>query len=354
MRIKTITAETMPEALSLIRTQLGPEALILETRKVTRNGKPTLEITAAINEDNLAPAQPTKGPRPASPTTSPPEPNALPNLLTTTLTSHGLPENVSGPLLTALPGLKAAGFTEAESLAMLLGKQLTVRTQAEIMATSGVHIFIGPHGAGKTTLISKLAIQARQHGRKIGLLSLDDQKIGGFEPLAIAAEIMGDSAHLITNSTSLHAAAAQLGARSLLLLDTPGINPFAPTTLASLHTRLAKLGLPASAAPATHLVMPANLNPADMQTLPVTCHRFGLTSLAFTKLDCTTRYGAIVATAAASGLPIGLASHSPDLAAAPLSLSTQWLSEALTQLPAHPWEFTADWSTSLTPAEPHR
>ncbi|NBV54924.1 MAG: hypothetical protein EBR79_04330, partial [Proteobacteria bacterium] len=51
MRIKTITAESMEKALHLIRSQLGPEALILSTRKVPgKNGQTTLEITAAINE----------------------------------------------------------------------------------------------------------------------------------------------------------------------------------------------------------------------------------------------------------------------------------------------------------------
>ncbi len=355
MRIKTITAETMAEALAIIRTQLGPEALILNTRKIMRNGKPSLEITAALNDDP-PPPRPVPAPAPANlsanhshnafPSTPKPP---LPTLLSSTLHSHGLPEHLCQPLLTALPGMKAAGFTESESLAMLLGKQLAVKTPTDLLSSAGIHIFIGPHGAGKTTLVAKLGIQARRQGRNVGLLSLDDQKIGGFEPLAIAAEVMGDHAHLVTGAGGLHAAAAELGPRHLLLIDTPGINPFATATLVALQRKLAVLNLPAGTSWATHLVLPANVNAEDMQALPVACHRFSLSSLIFTKLDCTTRYGSVVATAVGSGLPMGLATHAPDMATPPLPLTAQWLAEALTQLPVHPWEFATETNATLAP-----
>ncbi len=336
MRIRTLTADKMTDALRLIREQLGPEALILETRKVQRNGRETLEITAAVNE--AEPAPPARMPQPAAPVNT--AEKTLPSLLNSTLQAHGVPEDLGQTLATALPGLKAAGFTESEALAMLLGKQLRFLSAAEALPTGTAHVFVGPHGAGKTTLVAKLAWQAKQRGQRLGLLSLDDQKVGGFEPLAIAAEIFGTHAYLIAGPDDLRTAAASLakhGTREGLLLDTAGLNPFAPRAVALLQQRLQGLGLPLQ----VHLVVPANLNAADMAMLPVACQPLAPQSLIFTKLDCTTRYGALVATAAASGLPLGLATHAADMATPPLVLNASWLAEALLELPKQPWEYAS-------------
>jgi flagellar biosynthesis GTPase FlhF len=261
-------------------------------------------------------------------------------LLESTLEAHNVPAALIHTLHTALPGLQAAGFQPSEALAMLLGKQVKFLTPPEVLPNGTAQVFVGPHGAGKTTLVAKLAWQAKQRGRRLGLLSLDDQKVGGFEPLAIAAEIFGTHAALITNQADLRAAALRLAdgaAREGLLLDTAGLNPFAPKAVSSLKQRLTELGLPTQ----VHLVIPANLNAADMAMLPVACHMLAPQSLIFTKLDCTTRYGALVATAAASGLPLGLATHAADMATPPLALTPTWLAEALLELPKQPWEFAA-------------
>jgi flagellar biosynthesis protein FlhF len=335
MRIKTLTADKMTDALKLIREQLGPEALILETRKVHRNGQETLEVTAAVNEPEPLP----RAQQPAVRTSQPqPEAKALPSLVASTLEAHGLPPELVATLATALPGLKTAGFTESEALAMLLGKQLRFLSPTEALPSGAAHVFVGPHGAGKTTLVAKLALQAKQRGQRLGLLSLDDQKIGGFEPLAIAAEIFGTEAYLIADQDDLRQAASKLakvGAREGLLLDTAGLNPFAPKAVVGLKQRLQALGIPAQ----VHLVLPANLNAADMAMLPVACHALAPQSLIFTKLDCTTRYGALIATAAGSSLPLGLATHAADMATPPLALNATWLAEALLELPKQPWEY---------------
>lgn len=337
MRIRTLTADKMEDALRLIREELGPEALILGTRKVPgANGKPTLEITAAVNEPE--PATRALESSPALPAAiSPPRPPATRPGLEGVLEAHGTSAEITTRISTALPGLTGAGFAPEEALEMLLGKLLPFRSPAELLMPGKAHLFLGPHGAGKTTLISKLAIQAKKQGKTVGLLSLDDQKIGGFEPLAIAAEIMGETAHLLSSRADLRAAAAQLGPRHLLLIDTAGINPYQPQNLTKLGQRLEDLGLPTL----NHLVIPASLNAADMAALPVACHRFGLHSLAFTKLDGTTRYGALLSTAAGSGLPVGLAGHSADMATPPLAFTAGWLASALATQPRQPWELAA-------------
>lgn len=334
MRIKTLTAPKMEDALRLIREQLGPEALILSTRKVKNAaGEQTLEITAAVADDSSTSksAEAVQDHAPA------PRAKPVPTLFTSTLEAHGLPHALIAKITAALPGLLGAGFTQAEGLDMLLSKLLKFKTPNDLLIPGKAHLFLGPHGAGKTTLIAKLAIHSKKQGRTVGILSLDDQKIGGFEPLAIASEIMGESAHLITSPADLKNAGKSLGPRHLLLIDSAGLNPYEPATLTRLQQKLAELNIPALA----HLVLPAPLNAPDMAALPVACHRFNLSSLIFTKLDSTSRYGALLATAESSGLPLGIATHSADMATPPLTLTPQWLAEALAQLPHQPWEFAS-------------
>ncbi len=338
MRIRTLTAPTMADALTIIRQELGPEALILSTRKVAgADGKPTLEITAAVNEPEPAskPADttPSHRPAPANPHRPPSDDTSLSGILR----HHGVSDALITKLAAALPGLQSAGFAAPEALEMLLSKMATFTPAAEALKPGQAHLFIGPPGAGKTTLVAKLAVQAKQNGRKVGILSLDDQKLGGFEPLAITAETLDDTAHLLTGPAALKTAAQTLGPRHLLLIDTPALNPYQPQAFTQLKQKLDNLGVPVI----THLVIPADLNADDMALLPVATHRFNPSSIIATRLDCTTRYGALLNTAAASSLPLGLASHSASVAAAPLGLTPQWLAQALGTLPRQPWEFTS-------------
>ena len=345
MRIKTITAENMPEALRIIRDQLGPEALILGTRKVKNsNGQPTLEITAAVTDepDTPIPTPPAlaavlAGIKPAAPpavTPQPaqPAPHQQADQLIQTLGAHSIPADLSERLLTALPALRQAGFTEAEGLDMLLTKLLPLKPLAELLPKGRVHVFVGPTGAGKTTLISKLAVQARQTGTSIGLMSLDDQKIAGFEPWAIAAEAMGEQAYLVSHPEDLTAAAQSLGPRQWVFIDTPGLSPYDRRGMLSLRKRLQALGLPVTA----HLVVPANLHGSSMALLPLAFQPFRPQSIIFTRLDETAHFGPLVATLAGHGIAGGLATDTPSISQPALPLTGRWLAEALTSAPRQP------------------
>lgn len=339
MRIRTLTAPKMADALTIIRQELGPEALILSTRKVLNaQGEQTLEITAAVNEPEPQ-SQPVTDLAPPARHTTPTHhaPHADKSDLTSILRQHGVSEGLIAKLTAALPGLQSAGFSAPEALEMLLSKLATFTPAAEALKPGQAHLFIGPPGGGKTTFVSKLAVQTHQNGRSVGILSLDDQKLAGFEPLAITAESLGDTAHLLTGPSSLKTAAQALGPRHLLLIDSPALNPYQPQAFTQLKQRLESLGVPVIC----HLVIPADLNADDMALLPVATHRFSPTSLIITRLDCTTRYGAVLNTAVASGLPLGLASHSGTITTPPLNLTPQWLAQALGTLPRQPWEFTS-------------
>ncbi len=68
MRIKKYVADTMPEALKLVKAELGPQAVILNTRTVRKSGalglrgKGQVEVTAAVDKDRSGRKQPSGKP----------------------------------------------------------------------------------------------------------------------------------------------------------------------------------------------------------------------------------------------------------------------------------------------------
>lgn len=341
MRIKTLTAPHMADAVKMIRDQLGAEALILSTRKVQgADGKPTLEITAAVEEPDLpSPSQelvPAKViealERKASPAN-----RLLPEAsksIGTTLRAHGVGADLVGRIEDAATGLRASGFSDSDALEMLLGKLLSFKTMADAIIRGHAHVLVGPPGAGKTTLVAKLAIQAKRMGLTVGVMSLDDQKIGGFEPLRVTADVLGDVAHLIRGPEDLAKAAKALGPKHILLIDTPGLTPARRNEVAQFRLRLESLRIPY----VSHLVLPAPYNADDMQALPIAFAAYAPTTLMASRLDETTRLGAVATTASAHRLPLALGSDGPDYAQAPVAISARWLAEHLARMPQQLWE----------------
>src|SRR5271163_5022720 len=57
MQVKKFEAPTLQEALDTVKRELGPEAIILQTKKYKRGfglmSKPSVEVTAAISERSI-------------------------------------------------------------------------------------------------------------------------------------------------------------------------------------------------------------------------------------------------------------------------------------------------------------
>lgn len=348
MRLRTFTAPKMEDALRLIRTQLGPEALILSTRKVTsKEGHPSLEITAALPDDT--PPEPAK--HAALPNFA--QPALMTPLAATngaiagessvlgTLQVHGVATQVVAKLHTALPGLQAAGFGTTEALEMLLGKLLTLHLPPALLPAGTWHVLLGPPGGGKSTLLCQLAGQFGSHGQPVGLISLDNQTLGGQEALSATAEILGLPYLSTPTPAQLQSARAAAPAHTVWLIDTPGLTPYQPQTLARVQQQLAALQPAIGTTVHAHLVAPASLHPNELALLPSALQRFTLHSLCLTQLDATSHFGGPLNVAVQHGLPLGLASHSPSPAATPLTLTARWLAEALLNPPRSQWEFPA-------------
>lgn len=330
MRIREFTAPTMQDALKLIKTELGKDAVILSTRKVKgMHGEPTLHITAAVEASEAPPA-------PAASFSAQPVSAALPVApnLKETLAAHGVQSDTINRILKAAEALGETGFSAADTLEMVLGKSIQFTVPATALKKGQAHVFVGPTGAGKTTTIAKLALQLKKQGHSVGLVSLDHQKIGGFEPLDIIADVLADQAHLVRGKDDLKAAAQSLGKRNFILIDTPGMGAYDKPRIAALKKQLEALGL----ATTTHLVLPATHNMQELPAYPMAFAPLNPQHIIFTKMDETALWGNIVNTSTAGGLQVCHVADSPEIDSPFLNLDAKLLAAQLATPPTYLWE----------------
>ncbi len=269
MNMKKFVANTSREALRLVRTELGEDAVILSNRKVDGGveivalaGAEFAELTQEHQQP--APVQPAPvqraqasavRPSPQSPVPSPQSPQLdQQGMLREIKSMHNMIQEQIAYLSWAnmqqrdpkrtrmLRDLLNAGFSPALSRSLLdkmpanagfswvhqmLGHNLRIATaQENVVVRGGVVALIGPTGVGKTTTTAKLAARAvvRYGADKVALLTTDSYRIGAHEQLRIYGKILGVAVHVVRDTADLRLTLSGLKHKHLVLIDTLGMS----------------------------------------------------------------------------------------------------------------------------------
>jgi len=339
----------MAEALEQIKRQFGRQAVILNTRTVTRGGlwslggKSYVEITAARTMSDL-PATPgcgrlthsTDGPRRAegaARTMSPPpqvadqknadallaEVSSLRSLIgdlvreTRQVSTANLPEELRGTyrqlienavgeeiaqqlVASAREKLDPSQLRDPEKLrrhiARAIEGMLPVAGPIAALRTGGptTIALVGPTGVGKTTTIAKLAANLclREH-RKVGLITIDTYRIAAVDQLRTYAEIIDVPLSVVTTPNELKDALAGMRQLDVVLIDTAGRSQRDQAKIEELRQFFDVIR-----PDEVHLVLSSTCGPA---VLAQTTERFrgvGFDRVIFTKLDEAVGFGVIL------------------------------------------------------------
>lgn len=259
MKIRRFTARDTREALQEIRQVLGPDAVILETRRVESG----VEVAAAV--DDPEPTQPCAAFTVAEAATPPPaetsraapamppgdiarlqdEVRVLRGLLeselarltwdqkvrrdaTTTgvvrnLARLGLTSDVTETIVRELGDAVNPSTTWSAPLSKLV--QSIPTSESDLIAGGGVFALVGPTGVGKTTTIAKLAARyaLRASPQDIALVTTDTYRLAAREQLETFGQILGAPVYQATSGEHLHEILNALGGRRLVLIDTAGM-----------------------------------------------------------------------------------------------------------------------------------
>ncbi len=224
---------------------------------------------------------------------------------------------------TALRGQDAAAIGAAVLKRVLAGAEGSLDTNKTETGNPSVIVMIGVNGSGKTTTSAKLAWKLKEDGKSVTLAACDTFRAAAVEQLKtwatrldleiVASHTGADSASVAFDAWQ----AAKSRGRDFLIVDTAG----RLHTKSNLMEELAKIRRvlqknDATAPQHRWLVVDGSLGSNSIEQAKVFHKSFGLTGLVVTKLDGTSRGGALVGIYRQLKLPIyflGLGEKAEDL-----------------------------------------
>jgi flagellar biosynthesis protein FlhF len=144
------------------------------------------------------------------------------------LAQLGITQDLSNSLARKIPDNLT--FSAARRWALATIARTVQVTGDRWLETGGRVAFAGPAGAGKTTLIAKLAARwVLRHGpRRVALVSADAVRIGAHEQMHMLGRLLGVTAHTVYDVAELPELLDALSGQQLVLIDTAGASPRDP------------------------------------------------------------------------------------------------------------------------------
>jgi flagellar biosynthesis protein FlhF len=349
MRLKSFFANTIEEAIRLARRELGPEAMLVNSKRtgVEAQHLGFYEVVVCGEGPETGPKDPAKGSAGAPPERSQDSWRSGARSTAASLPVDKLSQDVSElkqrmeklalTLARSGDGMASVAFhpelsrafttlTDAEldtELAYdVVGKlappipegglraELTklVSVDAELGspgAPGRVVALVGPPGSGKTSALVKLAVQYGLSARKrVQVLTTDTYRIAAAEELRSYAAILGIGCQVVETAAALTQALDEFRQKDLILVDTPGLCRSEMEASEDLARVLATHpGID------THLVLPASMRAADLGRVSEQYSVFHPRKLMFTRLDETETFGPVLSRSIRMGLPVSFFSR---------------------------------------------
>ena len=168
-----------------------------------------------------------------------------------------------------------------------------------------VAAFVGPTGVGKTTTIAKLAAcLSFSREMKVGLISIDNYRIGAFEQLKAYAGIMGLPCVPAFSRQDLACALDRMKSMDLVLIDTAGHSHYDKAKIDEI-LELIRNDFQIS----VHLTLSVTSEFINIKEATSAFSVFNPDTYVFTKIDETKRCGKILDQVADHDLPVSLVTN---------------------------------------------
>ena len=286
MESKTFEAPTLEEAITAVKRELGPDAVILETKhKKSAFGllnKTSVEVKATV----AMKASPLASSRVIS------RKSELEDYLATLLSRlirSGISEKNTKLIADGLIPFFKDGQLRSESeilskmserirsfvkVAPSLSERLTLGKNPKVVT------FVGPTGVGKTTTLAKVAADVlRTRKTRVILATMDTYKVGAVEHLESYAKFLGLPFAVCRTPHEALDLVGRLRPNDLLFLDTLGAGPRENVKLSEMSFLFSQIEAE------THLCVSVTTKERDMKDIVSRFSLFHPSYLLATKLD---------------------------------------------------------------------
>jgi len=336
MKIKQYLGLDMRDALRQIRAELGPDAVILATRRLGQG----VEVSAASDAaaQSLQPAAAAvaalpgaapNGAAAAEQLSMSEELRTLRQLLErqlaalawndytrreplraqalTQLTALGVARDIALQVVDSLPAGISGEAAQQQHLDVLA--QRIVVCEAPAMAGGAVAL-LGAAGAGKTSMLAKLALRwLLEHGADgLTIVTIDDEHIGAADQARSLGRLLGVPSFRFANGAEFAAAAPRFSGQELVLIDTPALAA-APEVATELRAALDGGPL----AVQRMLLLPASAQSGVLGEMLRRAAPLDAACCAITRCDEAVSLGGVLSTLIRSGLPVAYLSDGPRI-----------------------------------------
>ncbi|MFH1805549.1 MAG: GTP-binding protein [Pseudomonadota bacterium] len=276
MHLKTFTAATMTEAMSLVKEHMGPDAIIVSTQDIPGSG---VRLTAALDRDpendftsDLATSAPLRA--------------DFLEYATNALIRHNLPERLRLRLCDLMGREKKA--TSAQQLLATALDEIFDFAPLPEKNTPRALAFVGIPGCGKTLTVARTAARAVMKKRKVAVLTTDCKRAGGIAQLEAFTKILKINLGVIKSPADFLPRIEAVRDADIVLVDTASSNPFVASEMALLKSYL-------SAAPCEPVLVCAAGGDAD-ETADIASAfaDCGSSRMVLTRLDVASRLGGVL------------------------------------------------------------
>jgi flagellar biosynthesis protein FlhF len=224
-----------------------------------------------------------------------------------------------------LDGREPAGVT-TEVVQSELAKQLADMIDPDFSLEPGDRVLVtGPSGAGKTSVIGKLASSlVMVHKKPVSLVSLDSSKVGAMDEIESYGDLLGVSVQNPSSLTDLSDQGDAATRKKVITLIDTGALSSDSIRLGEQVNEYVKTG-------STHrlVVFSATMRTSDLQAFCGKVAALKPTHLVMTGADLTGRWGGIMAAVKASGAKLALVTDAPSGAGKLMSPEIERITRAL-------------------------
>lgn len=294
MRLRTFNAPSIKEALALVKAELGPDAVILNTEQI---GK-AFKVTAALDREAIL-AQPRGAQANGAQALDPLD--AIAQALEFHRVPAALAERLTHQAATVLME------NPHQALAAALRLRFPAQPLTERKPTRPI-MLVGLPGAGKTATLAKLLARARLRDWPAIAITCDVVKAGAIEQLGTYTKALQVPAYRAKDAATLKRAVEQAPPGAFVIIDTVGCNPLDRSDLAHVSD------LAETVKAEMVLVMAAGGCPVESGELGQLFAEAGAARLIPTRIDAARRYGGILAAAETGRLSLAEFGVSPEIA----------------------------------------